>query len=92
MPLGKLSHQCALMEVTYHLADAFYYGTGADPLKQHGIKCLAERLDCVRLHLETQQFVSTLPSIKFVTSALSAPSLNHQTVTHRGNDWLNCLT
>lgn len=57
MPLGKLSHLCALMEVTYHLADAFYYGTGADPLKQHGIKCLAERLDCVRLHLETQQFM-----------------------------------
>lgn len=57
MPLGTLSYQGALMEITYHLADAFYYRTGVDSLEQHGIKCLSERLDCVRLHLETQQFM-----------------------------------
>lgn len=56
----KFSRQCAFMKVTCHLADDFYCSTqmaGAVSLEQHGIKCLDERLDCVRLHLETPQFM-----------------------------------
>lgn len=49
------------MKVTCHLADNFYYSkqmAGAVSLELHGIKCPDERLDCVRLHLETPQFMS----------------------------------
>lgn len=84
------------MKVTCHLAsNDFYYSTqmaGAVSLEQHGIKCPDERLDCVRLHLETPQFMCQSCPESHLWRLCYQHSLNHQTATHRGSDWPNCLT